>query len=165
MKFEDAMKKALDFEQKGYDIYTDVSKTSFNPIVKKTFVFLAGEEQKHINDIKAYLEKENTNLDLKEAKTEDVKEFFNMAVEDYKEGIEFLQSDIEAYGKAMDLEKSAYDYYKQQHAQAQDEQTKKFLRFLMEQENAHYMLLEKMLRYLKDPSQFHAEEEEWIFEG
>jgi rubrerythrin len=160
-----AMEKALNFEEKGFHIYSDVAQTSFNPVVIKTFTFLAEQEENHIKEIKHYIEKENPEMKLLGEGLSGIKEFFNMSVDEYKEGIEFSKSDISAYEKALFLEQSSYDYYKSQLQSANDNHEKKFFSFLMEQESAHYLLIENTLRFLKDPSQFFAEEENWIFEG
>jgi rubrerythrin len=160
-----AMQKALDFEKKGFSVYTDVAQTSFNPVVIRTFTFLAEQEENHIAEIKRYIEKENPEMKLKGEGLAGIKQFFNMSVEEYREGIEFSKSDLSAYEKALGLEQSSYDYYKVQFQSAKDNHEKKFFKFLMEQESAHYLLIENTLNFLKDPSQFFAETEDWIFEG
>ena len=167
MELKEAFQKALDFEEKGKEIYTEVAKTTFSPLVKKSFEFLAKEEEKHIVEIKGYIENENENpnIELSGAKKDDVKDFFNMTVEEYKEGIEFSEDDVKAYERAMELETDSYNFYKAQFAIAQDENLKKFFGFLMEQESAHYLMLEKTLKFIRDPQHFYADEEDWNFEG
>ena len=164
MELKEELKKAIDFEKEGRDVYRDVARTTNNPLVKKAFEFLAAEEERHIKKIKKYVE--NEELPKPEgASKEDVKEFFKMTVDEYKEGIEFTADDKSAYEKAMEIEKDSYNYYKEQLAKAQDEQLKDFFRFMMEQESSHYLMLEKTLRFVKDPQHFYAEQEDWSFEG
>jgi rubrerythrin len=160
-----AMEKALEFEKKGYQLYVDVADTSFNPIVKRTFRFLSQQEENHIKEIKRYIEKESPEMKLSGEGLAGMKQFFNMSVEEYKDGVEFSESDISAYEKALSLEQSSYDYYKIEFQGAKDNHEKKFFEFLMEQESAHFLLLDNILRFLKDPEGFYREAENWIFEG
>ena len=55
MDLKQAFQKALDFEQKGLRIYEETAKKTKNPIVSKTFSYLAGQELIHIEEIKEYL--------------------------------------------------------------------------------------------------------------
>ena len=65
----------------------------------------------------------------------------------------------------MELERSAYKFYKEELGNATDEKVKHFFSFLMQQESAHYTLIRNAYDYLKDPANFHMEEEGWMFEG
>ena len=164
MELKEELAKAIEFEKEGKNVYTEVAGTTFNPMVKKAFEFLAAEEERHIKQIQNYVE--NEELPKPEgASKKDVKEFFKMTVDEYKEGVEFSADDKSAYEKAMELEKDSYNYYKEQLAKAEDERLKDFFSFLMEQESAHYLMLEKTLNFVKDPQHFYAEQEDWSFEG
>lgn len=165
MELKEAMQEALEFEKKGKDIYEDVAEKTFNPMVKKTFQYLAREEENHIAEILKYIESQELDREFKGACMKDVQKFFNMTIDEYKEGIEFSRDDEKAYQKALDLEESSYDYYKDQREKAQDQRLREFFTFVMEQERAHYLMLEKTLRFMKDPENFFVENEEWNFEG
>lgn len=165
MELKEAMKEALEFEKKGKEIYEDVAKSTFNPMVKKTFEYLAREEENHIAEIMKYIESQELDREFKGACMKDVEKFFNMTINEYKGGIEFSEDDKNAYENAMDLEESSYDYYKDQRENAEDERLREFFTFVMEQENAHYLMLEKTLRFIEDPANFFVENEEWNFEG
>lgn len=165
MDVKEALEKALEFEREGYQIYKEVSESSFNPLVKKTFAYLAEQELLHVDEIQKYMEAHGVEFVKFGDNLNEVKEFFSMTMQEYKEGIEFAESDVDAYEKALDLEKSGYDYYKSQRDAAEDDELRKFFTFVMEQERAHYLMLEKTLNYIKTPEEFHLDEEEWSFEG
>jgi len=163
MELKKALEIALDFEQKGYDVYKRVAGKAKNPIVAKTFKYLAEQELNHIEEIKGYIAEEE--IELKGDKLEGVKKFFSMTVEEFKEKTELSDDDLKAHETALELEQKSYDFYKEQYEQTGKEELKRFFKFLMEQENAHYELIQKAHNYIKDPEGFYVDEEKWIFEG
>lgn len=165
MELKEAMQEALEFEKKGKEIYENVAEKTSNPLVKRTFNYLAKEEENHIAEIQKYIQEQKMEGEFKGSCMGDVQKFFNMTIEEYKDGIEFSDDDEQAYQKAMDLEEESYDYYKTQREKAESKELRDFFTFVMEQENAHYKMLEKTLRFTKDPENFFADEEDWSFEG
>ncbi|MBN1503095.1 ferritin family protein [Candidatus Woesearchaeota archaeon] len=165
MELKQALKTALDFEQKGKDIYNKTAEKTQNELVRKTFGYLAEQEQNHINEIKEFIKKESPDIGLLGDKPEQVKKFFTMTISEFKEKAEISRSDEQAYKTALELETSSYNFYNEQKNQSQDEQTKKFFQFLMDQEKAHYDFIEKSLAFVKDPGHFYQSEESWFFEG
>ena len=118
-----------------------------------------------LKEIKEFIEKKSPNIELKGDRLEDTKKFFTMTVKEFKEKTAFTEEDVKAHETALQLEQSAYDFYKELFGKAKDEKTKEFFKFLMEQENAHYMFIQKAHEFIKNPDQFFAEEEGWIVEG
>lgn len=162
-KLKNALKKALDFEKKGHRIYMNCAKKTKNPLVKDVFEYLAAQEKLHIKDIERFIEKKEiiTEGDLLNS----TKAFFGMTVRRFEEKIYISKDDIAAYENALELEKESYNYYKVEYENIEDEDAMKFFRFMMDQESAHYLLIEKAYSYLKDPFGFNVEQEEWIMEG
>jgi len=163
MELMEALKTALGFEEKGHKVYEDATANTKNPIVAKTFSYLAKQELHHIEEIKEYMEKEK--IELKGDKLEDTKKFFSMTVKEFKEKTELSEDDVKAHEAALGLEKNAYDFYEEQYDKVEDEELRRFFKFLMEQENAHYELVRKAYDFIKDPAGFYTEEEGWILEG
>ncbi|MBN2517382.1 MAG: ferritin family protein [Candidatus Altiarchaeota archaeon] len=165
MELKEALKTALDFEQKGQKIYEKAAKKTLNPIVKRTFTYLAGQEVNHIREIKEFMKKEVPDVKLEGDRIEDVRKFFTMTTKEFKEKTRLSDDDIKAHETALALEKSSYDFYEIRLSQSMDDMTKKFFRFLMDQEEAHYELVQKAYHFIKDPTAFYSEEEGWIAEG
>ncbi|MFP4402822.1 MAG: ferritin-like domain-containing protein [Nanoarchaeota archaeon] len=161
---EDIFVKALEFEKKGYKLYKEAGDSSFNPFVKKIFLFLANEELNHIMAIEKYIKENDLSINFGFNKNE-VKDFFNMTIDEFKEGIEFTENEIKVYEKALDLEKSGFDFYKTKANETNNNEIKDFLLFLVEQEKSHYLMLEKSLKFIKNPVNFFALQEDWSFEG
>ena len=165
MELGKALDTALEFEKKGFKIYIDAAKNTENDIVRKTFEYLAGEENNHIEDIKEYIEKTSPDFELRGDKLPEVKKRFNKIIGGLEKTTELSDDDIEAHEAGMRFEKEAYVFYKDQLEKTDDEDAKKFFKFLMEQEEAHYELIEKTYDYIKNPEGWYAEEEGWIEEG
>lgn len=167
MDIKQALKTALDFEQKGHSIYEETSNSTKNPIVAKTFRYLVNQELIHIEEIKEYLEKLNNshNIELKGDTLTDTKKFFTSTVKEFKAKTELSDDDLKAHETALELEQKSYDFYKEQHNQTADEEAKKFFKWLMGQENTHYEFIQKAYDFIKDPVGFYTEEEQWIVEG
>jgi rubrerythrin len=167
MELKEALQTALDFEQKGHSIYEETSNKTQNPIVAKTFRYLADQELIHIEEIKEYIEKLNNghDVELKGDTLDDTKRFFTTTVNEFKEKTELSDDDIKAHEVGLELEQSSYDFYKEQYDAVDDEELKKFFKWLMEQENAHYEFIQKAYEYIKDPVGFYTEEEAWMADG
>ena len=163
MELKKALQTALDFEEKGHHIYEEVSNKTENQIVEKTFRYLANQELIHIEVIKEYIKEEK--IELKGDKLKETKKFFSTTIRKFKEKTELSNDDLKAHETALELEQKSYDFYKEQREKTADKDLKKFFGFLMEQENAHYMLVQKAYNYMKNPDAFYAEEEKWVVEG
>lgn len=166
MDLKDALQTALDFEEKGHKIYEETADKTKNPIVAKTFRYLAEQELNHIAEINEYIEKlgNGNEVELKGNKLEDTKKFFSMTTKEFKEKTELSDDDLKAHETALELETNSYNFYKEQSEQT-DSDIKKFFEFLMQQENAHYQLIQNAYEYIKNPEHWFAEEEKWIVEG
>lgn len=167
MDLKQAFETALEFEQKGHSIYEETANKTENPIVAKTFRYLADQELLHIEEIKKYIEglDNGDKVELRGDTLEDTKQFFTTTTKEFKEQIELSDDDLTAHETALGLEQDAYDFYEEQHNQTDDEEMKKFFQWLMDQENAHFELIEKAYAYIKDPVGFYSEEEGWSLDG
>jgi rubrerythrin len=165
MELGNALDTALELEEKGYKIYTDASEKTQNDIVRQTFEYLADQETNHIEEIKEFIEKNDPDVELKGDRLPEVKKRFNKIIGSLEKSAELSDDDIEAHEAGLRFEKEAYNFYKDQLEKAEDGKAKKFFRFLMEQEEAHYELIDKAYDYMKNPEAWYAEEEGWIEEG
>lgn len=165
MELKEALKVALDFEKKGYDIYFQASLKAKNEVVRTTFEYLAKQEHHHIKEIADFLKKNDLPLKLGGDLPLKTQDFFNKTFKKFKKKTVMSQDELKLYKSAMELEEAAYEFYKTQAAIAKSVDAKKFFEFLVSQENAHFALLQKSLDYIRDPDKFFAGEENWNFEG
>ncbi|MBU0627915.1 MAG: ferritin family protein [Nanoarchaeota archaeon] len=167
MELKQALQTALEFEKKGHSIYEETANKTKNPIVAKTFRYLSNQELIHIEEIKEYIEKLNNShkIELKGDNLKQTQEFFNTTITQFKEKTELSDDDLKAHETGLILERRAYDFYKEQHDNSTDEETKKFFKWIMTQENAHYEFIRRAYDFIKDPVAFYSEEEQWMVDG
>jgi erythrin-vacuolar iron transport family protein len=157
------MRTAHEFEKKGYVLYSSVARRTENPLIKEIFEYLANQEEKHIAEIEHYLKKNKFELLGDSAKK--TEEFFSTTVKAFKKKLDLCKADMDAYEHGMQLEKDAHKFYKSKISETKNEEVKKFLKFLVEQENAHYILIQNAYEFTKDPKHFFAQSERSFFEG
>jgi len=164
------LKAALANEIKGRELYIQYANTVRNDMAKKVFVHLANEELVHISDIQKFLESENYgDIDIDSMtegdSLEDTKTFFGKLTSELIEQSKASDDDNTSRDVAMQLEKNGYEYYKKGADATQNEKLKKFLTWLMEQEQAHYMFIRNAFDYMNNPESWYAGEEGWLLEG
>ncbi|MBD3203548.1 hypothetical protein GF327_04590 [Candidatus Woesearchaeota archaeon] len=163
MQLKKALQKAIDYEQKGYEVYSDRADKISNKVMKDTFSYLAEQELLHKKVIEEFAEKNSFNIESEQES--DAIQFFNTTIKDFREELDLSDDEQDIYKKALELEKASFDYYSDLLEESEDESTRKFFKFLKEQENIHFEMLQKAYWFIKDPEGFFAEEEKWFVEG
>jgi rubrerythrin len=167
-----AIKTALQNEKKSIELYSNAAKTTKNPVVKKTMMFLADWEKNHYEKI----ERLNANLlgqmaifDIKTECSEDalcvIKEFFGRNKEEFENKVKGSKDDIMIYETGMQIEKEGFKFYKKSASETDDDEAKQLFEFLANEENIHYIFLEDQHAYLSKPDSWFLNEEKWILEG
>jgi len=159
----DALRQALDFEKKGKSVYAAAAAGTGNPIVAKTFGYLADQEDFHIREIEKYIA--SNRIELAGDLQQETRQFFMSTVEEFRHKTSLSKDDIHAHETALELEKSSYEFYRQQLLASKEPELKQFFEFLMKQEKAHYELVDKTLQFIRDPVAFFQQNEDAIFEG
>ncbi|MBW2990634.1 ferritin family protein [Candidatus Woesearchaeota archaeon] len=162
-----AIKTELDIRK----FYLDNADKMKNELAKKTFMFLADEELRHVDAIHAFNKsiKEGTQPVI-DAGTEDEainrgKEFFSTSMKAVAEKTIAGEDDIAVYELGLQMEQNGYNFYKKAFDKAEHQNVKKLFEFLMKEENAHYALISNAINYLKSPDDFFQDQESWFFEG
>ena len=141
----EALSKALDMEEKGYNFYKEKSGKSKNDITRKTFSWLADNEILHIESIKKFCDtlKEKGEFpsaelgDIKNKRAEDLN-IFSRSLAELKEKIKPADDDRKACEFAMEFENNGYKYYEKLLKKTKDENLIKLLEFLLGEESKHY---------------------------
>ncbi len=128
MDLKSALQKAMDFEQKGHDLYVEAAENTRNPVLKKTFGYLAKQEIYHKDAIKTYMQQEHPELNFKNDSSDEVKEFFSLTGKQFKNKLALSDDDVKAHEAVLKLEKSSYDFYKK-HYEGSPGDSKKFFEF------------------------------------
>ena len=138
----EALKYALDFEEKGEQIYREIAENSSDGFVKNTFNGLAKDEHIHEQVIKGYIEGKADFDSLKKI-TLDPKRFFGTVTEEFKQRAKEYGAELKPFDTGIQLEKESIAYYKEQLGKSKTEEAKKFFSFLLKQEEFHLQSLEK----------------------
>jgi len=167
----EALKQAIKTELEIRKFYLDNAEKMKNGVAKKTFIFLADEELRHIDAIHAFNKSIHEGSEPKiEAGPEDEainrsKEFFSTSVKATTEKAIGSENDLKTYEIGLQIEQNGYNFYKKASEKAEHPNVKKLFEFLMKEENAHYALLSNAITYLKSPDDFFQDQEGWFFEG
>ncbi|KYK26631.1 hypothetical protein AYK26_07345 [Euryarchaeota archaeon SM23-78] len=167
----EALQLAIKTELEIRKFYLDNAEKMKNELAKKTFIFLADEELRHIDAIHAFNKsiKEGTEPEI-DAGTEDEainrgKEFFATSMKAITEKTIASEDDIKVYEMGLQMEQNGYNFYQKAANKAKHPNVKKLFEFLMKEENAHYALISNAINYLKSPDDFFQDQESWFFEG
>jgi rubrerythrin len=166
-----ALKLAIDNEKTVRDFYLKNAAKMKHEIAKKTFLFLADEELKHIDAINTFNKSiHDGDVPVIDSGAEDeainaVKEFFSDTVKTAAEKAVASQSDLNSYEAGLILEQKGYDFYKKCAEKSEHPNVKKLFEFLMKEENSHYALISNAINYFKSPEEYFQGEESWFFEG
>jgi rubrerythrin len=166
-----ALKLAIEFEKKIRTFYLGHAEKLKRELAKKTFVFLADEELKHIEAIKAFNKSIHDGEEpMIDSGTEDeainrAKEFFAKSMEEQAEKTRASASELKVYELGLEMEQNGYNFYKENSEKAEHPNVKKLFDFLVKEENGHYALLSNAINYFKHPAEYFQDKESWFFEG
>ena len=170
----EALNLALQMERDGYKFFSEARDKTEHPLAKETFASLAKWEIEHIRVIeKFYSSMQNTGtwesidqVDYKKGQSiETFKSIFKQARENIDETVKTDANVLDAYRFARDVEDRLLVFYQKKSEEVSDENAIKFYKFMAGQEREHQFILDNSLRYLENPAQWAAEEENWMFDG
>jgi rubrerythrin len=167
----EAIKMAIENEKKVRKFYLENSEHMPNELARKTFMFLADEELKHVDLInefsKGIMQKE---VPVVEGGTEDEAqnrsmEFFSHSIKTALEKAKASKHELDIYQMGLKMEENGRDFYNRCSQEATHENIRKLFAFLTKEEEAHFALLNNAINFLKDPQGYFMDEENWFFEG
>lgn len=143
---------ALEFEQKGAQMYLELAAQTENPLGKKLFYSLAAEEVDHARqiDLLAAQLKDNSGKGLLDSVslppvTEVIKTFFTTSD---KSSLKGNVSNVAGYEHAMNMEREGFAAYKEFAASSATSAERSFFERLMEQEQGHLDAIANVYSYL-----------------
>jgi rubrerythrin len=165
------MEAAIANEIEGHKILQRGRQAVSNPLTKATFQFLANEELKHIELIKEFSQSLSgikswdpsslREITLAEAGAS-IRGIFERFATQFEEAGTADDERMEVYEIAMDMERQGHDFYKRAANKVNDEQTKKLLLFLANEEIRHFTMIQDTHDFLKHPDGILAMEERWM---
>jgi len=167
----EVLRVALANEKKGRNLYLQYARTLSNEMARKVFVHLANDELRHIEDIKEFMKslEDGTAVDVDammwDKSLVSAKEFFGMLVEDLRGNISPGDDDNKCREVAMEIERAGYKFYAKGMEATRNYRLKKFFKWLVEQEQGHFLLIQNAFEYAYNPDSWFVEQERWVVVG
>ena len=148
---KDAIKTAIQMEKDGYAFYKKASSQTSSEMGKEIFESLANDEQLHLEVFQKLFEDR-----IEKSEWDDLvnssKKYTEIDIfpKDLKqiEGANPDANELDAIHIAMDSEKNAIDYYGKIKEKINDEEIKKIIDEIIEQEKNHYSILQEEFDHL-----------------
>lgn len=153
------LQTAIELERQGMKFFRQAAASTKGEVARRTFHFLAAEEEKHVERIKQFYQT------LAENGLESLpKEFPGNAdarMEEFKKSLAELSrtitastTDAEAYETALAFENGAEKFYTEELEKADNTRVKNFYQWLIGEEEMHSRLLNSCLEFVNDPEQW-----------
>lgn len=156
------LQHALKLEREGKKFFSDAARRCQRALPRRTFEFLAEEEDRHIEHIERFYHSLVDSADaappiLDEQATADR---FNNLIDrlgQLRADIDPSLSDLEAYQTAIKFENGAEDFYREQIGRTDKPHIKSFYEWLIREEERHASFLHDCVAFAKDPSRWFSE--------
>ena len=128
---------AQTIEQQGHDFYLNKAETSVSPVAKDLFIFLAAEENKHLQYLNDFLSHNKVAISITQPPD------FTSSFE-----VEFLgkkPGEMDVLMGALSFEKKNENFYKELAARTDDPEQKKFFDSMASFEHEHLELIDGLI--------------------
>lgn len=147
----EAIETAIQMEKDGYAFYNKAAAQTSSDMGRSVFESLANDELVHLDVFQKLFDDK-----FGESEWDDLvnsnKKYREMPIfpKDLKtiEGINLDTDELDALRIAIDSEKEAIDYYMEIRANSDDDNVKKIIDMIIEQEKKHYFLLEQEFHHI-----------------
>ncbi|MBM3135802.1 MAG: hypothetical protein FJZ89_11095 [Chloroflexi bacterium] len=164
---EEAMRNEVD----GRQFYLQAAEKSVSAQSKATFTTLAADEEQHLRILQKELDALQGSgkwvaaskvIGPQERRAEPL---FPPDKKAAARTAQAVKSDLEALEFAMGIEERAFKLYSKAGQETDDPHARALYKYLANQENGHYQLIQRAHQYLTSPGQWYEEEEKPIFDG
>ncbi len=154
MDLKDVLKKAIQGEIEGRELYRMASEKSDDEKAREVFAFLAEEENSHITALqsiyKSFIDEEELAIALPDKKITLDKADNPIFSANFKERLKGKHFEISAISIGMKLEMDSYKFYSEMAEQAYDIKLKEFFKSLSDWEKSHYNALNREMESLQN---------------
>ncbi|MDJ0765176.1 MAG: ferritin family protein [Myxococcota bacterium] len=151
---------AMKNEKSEMEYYFNEARRSKNPVAKRLFETLAGDEREHMTRLRGLHEKLTNDgswpehVPIEVAGT-DVKQVLDNLVRDHGASQDHDADDIAALKQGIEFEASGSKFYAELAQACDNPQERKFFGFLSQIEREHMLSIQDSLFYLEDPEGWH----------
>jgi rubrerythrin len=160
----EALKAAIDLEQRGHDYYVDIAARAGNPLTKVVFSSMADEELQHMERAKQLYSEtgagESPSVPL--GSVEDaVRAIFEES--DWSKRRTWRMDNAAAYDHATGLERESIDLYDRLAEETESSAEREFFNRLKHEELDHLSALQNVSNYLEHTGDWFASEENQVW--
>lgn len=150
---------ALKIEREGKKFLLEAAAKAEHPAAKRTFEFLASEEDIHAAKIQRLYQAiadtgESIDPDTDAGDAKEKIEKFNERMAELKDTVTASARDIEAYKTALEMEEDTEQFYRERIKETDDDNIKQIYRYLIAEEEAHSVMLKSCLDFMESPLQW-----------
>ncbi|MDZ4723338.1 MAG: ferritin family protein [candidate division Zixibacteria bacterium] len=151
------LRVALKLEQEGKKFFLESATKFKSRLARRTFEFLAAEEDKHIKRIEEFYHSIESSgqtglLKIEESTAHLRLAEFNDRLAELRDEIKPSASDVEAYQYALKFENGAEEFYEKFMNESDDPNIKRFYRWLIQEEEMHSKLIHSCMKFADDPA-------------
>jgi rubrerythrin len=147
----EAIETAIQMEKDGYSFYNKAAAQTTSDMGRSVFESLAKDELVHLDVFQKLFEDKFGESEWRNLVNSN-KKYSKMPIfpKDLKaiEGINTNTDELDALRIAMDSEKEAIDYYTEIRVNSDNNNVKKIIDMIIEQEKSHYFLLEQEFHHI-----------------
>lgn len=153
---------AMQMETDGRNFYLENAEKVKQPELKKILLELAHDEQKHYNLFKALRDGEHAEYKDTEKTTilETVKNVFQQLKDEGREEFQFANDAKKIWMEAQEVEKKSEDFYRQKANEVGNDNQKKILNRIADEEHRHWVTMQNVIQFLDRPQHW-LEDAEW----
>lgn len=165
---KDVLNMALENERQGHKLLSDARDACEDRLAKATFDFLAREEIKHMEAIRAFAAAGGAALPVsaqplsKADAARSIKGIFEQFGWQYEQAAGEYDARLEAYRTAMEMERHGHEFYEEAARSAGDPKAREFYEFLAAEEIRHFEIIQETYEFLQQPDALMAMEERWM---
>lgn len=156
----EALRAALEFEQRGHDYYRDIAERAENPLTRAVFSGMADEELLHMERIRQLYGETGAGEtpSIPPGTLEDaVRRMFEGS--SWTERETWKMDNAAAYNYATELEREGYALYSRLAEETGSDAEREFFRKLRQEELNHLSALQNVHNYLENTPEWFASEE------
>lgn len=144
---------AIKMEIDGEKYYLDQAEKNSGNSLKSVFLMLAKDERIHAN----ILENKFKDLPYELTENNSVSDYQNVfeGIGDFKDEVKEKPNQLDAYRMALEKEKESIELYEKMLTRAKSDEEEKLFKYLIEQEEMHYKVIEELISHL-------SRAEEWV---
>ncbi|PRX35549.1 rubrerythrin [Orenia metallireducens] len=142
---------AIDFEQENKDYYEECAKQTRDSNLKRIFNYLAKEERRHEEIVKK-LKQEEEVAEIESDILPKAAEVFKEIAKDISVNSEKpVQEDVNLYRKAVEMERSSYNFYQQKAEEVDNPVIQEAFLKLAKEEKRHEIIMDNIVEHLERP--------------